>query len=107
PCLITVRDAHLSCYDLTDGGHLYFRGIRSGCTNNVIPAGGILSAPHAMRHCTCNYAVATSLALVNMPEASHWNPEGHVSNVSGTIPSCPTDRVRDSFLAGSCQRRQP
>ena len=22
-----------------------------------------------MRHCTCNYAVATSLALVNMPEA--------------------------------------
>ncbi len=77
PCLITVRDAHLSCYDLAGGGHLYFRGIRSGCTNNLIPAGGILIAPHAMRHCTCNYAVATSLALVNMPEAGNWDTGGH------------------------------
>jgi hypothetical protein len=36
-------------------------------------------------HCTCNYAVATSLALVNMPEAGNWDPGGHVSNAPGTI----------------------
>ncbi len=57
--------------------HLNLRGIRSGCTNNLIPARGILSTPHAMRHCTCSYAVATSLALVNMPEASNWDKLGH------------------------------
>ncbi len=73
PCVITVRDAHLSCYDLASGQHLYIRGIRGGCTNTLIPAGGVLNAPNYMRHCTCNYAVATSLALVNMPEAIGWD----------------------------------
>ena len=73
PCVITVRDGHLSFFDLAGGRHLYVRGIRGGCTNTLIPAGGILNAPNYMRHCTCNYAVAASLALVTMPEAVDWD----------------------------------
>jgi hypothetical protein len=73
PCMITVRDAHLSCFDLDNGQHLYVRGIRGGCTNSLIPADGILNAPNYGRHCTCNYPVSTSLGLVTMPESTGWD----------------------------------
>ena len=73
PCIITMRDAHLSVFDVADGQHLYVRGIRGGCTNSLIPAGGILNAPNYGRHCTCNYPVSTSLGLVTMPETIGWD----------------------------------
>jgi hypothetical protein len=72
--MITVRDGHLSHFDLAGGGHVCVRGIRSGCTNSLIPAGGILNAPNYGRHCTCNYPLSVSLALVTMPEAAAWDP---------------------------------
>lgn len=76
PCLVTMRDAHLSVFDVADGQHLYVRGIRGGCTNSLIPAGGILNAPNYGRHCTCNYPVSTSLGLVTMPETIGWDAAG-------------------------------
>jgi len=72
PCMVTVRDGHISYFDLATGEHVYFRGIRSGCTNSVIPAGGILNAPNFARHCTCNYPLSVSLALATMSEAATW-----------------------------------
>jgi len=76
PCLVTVRDGHISYFDLATGGHVYFRGIRSGCTNSLIAAGGILNAPNFARHCTCNYPLSVSLAFATMPEAAAWGA-GH------------------------------
>ena len=61
--LVTVRDAHASYFDLATGRQVFFRGVRSGCTNSLIPAGGILNAPNFARGCSCNYAVFASLAL--------------------------------------------
>lgn len=75
PHLILIRDAHASYYDLETGVHTYLRGIRSGCTNSLLPAGGVLSAPNFSRHCNCNYPISTSLAFVAMPEAGHWDQE--------------------------------
>jgi hypothetical protein len=71
---VTVRDGHASYFDLATGSHVYFRGIRSGCTNSLIPADGILNAPNFARHCTCNWPLSVSLALVTLPEAATWDP---------------------------------
>src|SRR2546427_13090888 len=47
-------------------------GFRSGCTNNLVVAGGVLCAPDYTRTCTCSYQNQTSLALVPMPDAEMW-----------------------------------
>ena len=47
-------------------------GFKSGCTSNLIPAGGILNAPDYTRTCTCSYQNQTSLALVHDPQAEMW-----------------------------------
>ncbi|MBN2375612.1 MAG: PQQ-binding-like beta-propeller repeat protein [Sedimentisphaerales bacterium] len=73
--LVTVRDAHASYFDLSTGRQNYFRGIRSGCTNNLVPAGGLLNAPNYSRGCSCNYPIYTSLAWLHMPEAVAWTED--------------------------------
>src|SRR5207249_5604739 len=62
--LLTFRSACAGFFDLADdGGTGNFGGLRSGCTNNLIPAGGILSVPDYTRTCTCAYHNQCSLAL--------------------------------------------
>ncbi len=70
--LVTIRDAHVSYYDLVTSTQTHFRGIRSGCTNSVIPAGGLLNAPNFARGCACNYSIFTSVGWVHIPEAATW-----------------------------------
>jgi hypothetical protein len=71
--LLTFRSGAAGYYDLlTDSGTGNIGGFRSGCTNNLIPADGVLSAPDYTRTCTCAYQNQTSLALVHMPEADYW-----------------------------------
>ena len=69
-----MRDGHATYFDLATGAHTYLRGIRSGCTNSLIPADGVLSAPNYSRHCNCNYPLSFSLAFATMPEATGWDP---------------------------------
>ena len=71
--MLTFRSAAAGYYDLKgDGGTGNFGGFRSGCTSNLIPAGGVLCAPDYTRTCTCAYQNQVSLALVHMPEAEMW-----------------------------------
>ncbi len=71
--LLTFRSGAAGYFDLAnDGGTGNFGGFRSGCTNNLIVAGGVLNAPDYTRTCTCSYQNQTSLALVPMPEAEMW-----------------------------------
>ena len=73
PNLLTFRSAAAGFYDLlSDVGTGNLGGFRSGCTSNLIPAGGILCAPDYTRTCTCSYQNQASLALVHMPEAEMW-----------------------------------
>ena len=70
---MTFRSAAAGFYDLVhDGGTGNLGGFKSGCTSNLIPAGGILSAPDYTRTCICRYQNQTSLALVHDPEAEMW-----------------------------------
>lgn len=83
--LLTFRSGAAGFYDLcNDGGTGNFGGFRSSCTNNLIVAGGILTAPDYTRTCICNYQNQTSLALVHMPEAEVWTSFG-VREVKGPI----------------------
>jgi outer membrane protein assembly factor BamB len=71
--LLTFRSGAAGYFDLcNDGGTGNFGGFRSSCTNNLIVAGGILTAPDYTRTCTCAYQNQTSLALIHMPEAEMW-----------------------------------
>jgi len=62
--LVAVRDAHASYFDLASCAQTYFTGVRAGCTNGLIPAGGLLNAPNFSHGCSCNYAVFASSAMV-------------------------------------------
>jgi outer membrane protein assembly factor BamB len=71
--LITFRSGAAGYFDLAgDGGTGNFGGFRSGCSNNLIVAGGLINAPDYTRTCICGYQNQASLALVPMPEAEMW-----------------------------------
>lgn len=71
--LLTFRSGAAGFYDLTShSGTGNFGGFKSGCTGNLIAAGGVLNAPDYTRTCSCSYQNQTSLALVHMPEIELW-----------------------------------
>jgi len=63
--IVTLRDAHASYFDLATGKQNFFRSVRSGCTNNLIPAGGLLNAPNFSHGCACNWPLFMSYALAH------------------------------------------
>ena len=70
--LVAIRDAHVSYFDLATYCQTSFRCIRSGCTNNLVLANGLLNAPNFAHGCSCNWPVFTSFAMAPMPEATTW-----------------------------------
>jgi outer membrane protein assembly factor BamB len=83
--LLTFRSGAAGYFDLChDGGTGNFGGFRSSCTNNLIVAGGVLTAPDYTRTCSCSYQNQTSLALVHMAEAEMWTFLGS-KDVKGPI----------------------
>ncbi len=72
--LLTFRSGAAGFYDLlTNSGTGNLGGFKSGCTSNLVAAGGVLNAPDYTRTCSCSYQNQTSLALVHMPEADMWS----------------------------------
>jgi hypothetical protein len=83
--LLTFRSGAAGYFDLAgDGGTGNLGGFKSGCTNNLIVAGGLLNAPDYTRTCICSYQNQASLALVPMPEAEMWTFFG-TSEIKGPI----------------------
>lgn len=71
--LLSFRSAAAGFYDLvSNGGTGNLGGFKSGCTSNLIAAGGVLNAPDYTRTCQCSYQNQTSLALIHMPELEYW-----------------------------------
>jgi Malectin domain len=71
--LLTFRSGAAGYFDLcNDGGTANLGGFRSGCTNNLIVADGLLTAADYTRTCTCSYQNQASLALVPMPDGELW-----------------------------------
>jgi outer membrane protein assembly factor BamB len=83
--LLTFRSGAAGYFDYSnDGGTGNFGGFRSSCTNNLIVAGGLLTAPEYTRTCTCAYQNQSSIALIHMPEAEMWTFSGS-REVKGSI----------------------
>jgi hypothetical protein len=75
--LLTFRSGAAGYFDMcTDGGTGNFGGFRSSCSNNLVVAGGLLTAPDYTRTCVCSYQNQTSIALVPMPEVETWTSFG-------------------------------
>jgi outer membrane protein assembly factor BamB len=72
--LYTMRSGTAAFYDKRlESGTCYISGPRSGCTNSIIPACGLLNVPYFYEGCTCSYSLPTGLALVPMrPEYEQW-----------------------------------
>ena len=71
--LLTFRSATSAyCSLTTDSGTVSLGGFRAGCSNTLIPAGGLLNAPNYAYGCLCNFQNDTSLALVPTPDAEAW-----------------------------------
>ena len=93
--LITMRSGTPAYYDKRlESGTVNIGGIRSGCRNTIVPAGGVLSLPTWTGNCSCNYPVFTSLALAPMPESfEQWSAWG------GLAEDGPIQRVGLNFGA--------
>ncbi len=75
--LMTFRSGAAGFFDLANhSGTGNLGGFKSSCTNNLIPANGVLNAPDYTRTCSCAYQNQTSLALIHMPEAEFWTYGG-------------------------------
>jgi len=79
--LYTMRSATAAVYDLVrESGTFHISGPRSGCTNSVIPACGVLNVPFFYEGCTCSYPLPVGLALRKMSELhEEWTAWGLVS----------------------------
>ena len=85
--MLTFRSGAAGFYDLTThSGTGNFGGFKSGCTANLIAAGGVLNAPDYTRTCSCAYQNQTSLALVHMPEIETWTVSHHAEMATDGRP---------------------
>ncbi len=103
--LYTMRSGTPAFYDKQiESGTINISGPRSGCTNSVIPANGLLNLPYFYDGCTCSYPLPMAVALVSMPpEFEQWASWGKVSaektrgkiQVLGINFGAPGDRVTE------------
>ena len=103
----TLRSGTAAFYDKTlESGTTFISGPRSGCTNSIIPSGGLLNVPYFYEGCTCSYPLPTALSLVAMPEThEQWSSWGDDPIKAGSIQriglnfGAPGDRkTRDGTL---------
>jgi len=73
PNLLLQRDRSACYVDLDSAQKQSLYAARSGCSNSLIAADGLLNVPCFSVGCVCNYPVQTSFAMVPMPEAAAWS----------------------------------
>ncbi len=71
--LLFIRDRCASYVDLKTREKHFLRNLRSGCSNSLVAADGLLNAPCFSGKCVCNYPIQTSFAMFHMPESADWD----------------------------------
>jgi hypothetical protein len=104
--IYTMRSGTAAFYDKRiDSGTINISGPRSGCSNSVIPANGVLNVPYFYKGCTCSYPLPTGLALYSLPEThEQWTVWGAVPGITlrgkiqriGINFGAPADRMTES-----------
>ncbi|MDF1810736.1 MAG: PQQ-binding-like beta-propeller repeat protein [Verrucomicrobiales bacterium] len=103
--LYTMRSGTAAVYDKRlESGTINLSGPRSGCTNSITPANGVLNVPYFFEGCTCSYPLPTAFSLVSMPKThEQWAAWGEVpaESIEGKIEriginfGAPGDRMTD------------
>ncbi|MDG1872475.1 MAG: PQQ-binding-like beta-propeller repeat protein [Mariniblastus sp.] len=85
--LYTLRSGTPAFYDKTiESGTVFLSGPRSGCTNSIIPSGGVLNVPYFFEGCTCSYPLPSALSLIAMPQRfEQWSAWGEMKVKSNSI----------------------
>lgn len=90
--LLTFRSGAAGYFDLlNDGGTGNFGGFRSSCTNNLVVAGGILTAPDYTRTCVCTYQNQTSIALVPVEDSPLRDDTADAKDPPSAVEEVPDD----------------
>lgn len=103
--IYTMRSGTGAFYDKRlDSGTIHISGPRSGCTNSIVPANGILNVPYYYEGCVCSYPLPMALSLVSLPPTfEQWTCWGAVpaATLAGNIErvglnfGAPGDRKTD------------
>lgn len=72
--LVFLRRRCATYVELDRGVEHSLRTLRSGCSNSLVAAGGLLNVPCYAVGCVCNYPLQTSFALFHLPDAAGWEP---------------------------------
>ena len=85
--IYTLRSGTPAYYDKTiESGTVFLSGPRSGCTNSIIPSGGVLNVPYFYEGCTCSYPLPTAMSLVSMPQRfEQWSSWGEMEIMPNSI----------------------
>ncbi len=100
--IYTMRSGTPAFYDKRiESGTIHVSGPRSGCTNSLIPANGLLNVPFFYEGCTCSYPLPVGLALVSLPaiheQWATWGPgAGTAIRRLGLNLGAPGDRMTDA-----------
>ncbi|MEQ8851197.1 PQQ-binding-like beta-propeller repeat protein [Gimesia sp.] len=73
--LLFLRNNCATYVDMDQNKEFSLRNLRSGCSNSLVAADGLLSVPCFSTGCICNYPLQTSFAMVHQPEVSQWTTD--------------------------------
>ena len=71
--LLFLRSNCAAYVDVKSGQQFNLRNLRSGCSNSLVAADGLLNVPCFSVGCVCNYPIQTSFAMRHMPESADWH----------------------------------
>ena len=71
--LLFLRSNCATYVDIGTRKEYAIRNLRSGCSNSLVAADGLLNAPCFSVGCVCNYPIQTSFAMYHMPESASWH----------------------------------
>ena len=73
--LLFLRSNCATYVDIESRQEYAIRNLRSGCSNSLVAADGLLNAPCFSVGCVCNYPIQTSFSMFHMPESVDWHGE--------------------------------
>lgn len=76
--LLFLRSNCAAYVDVKSGKQFNLRSLRSGCSNSLVAADGLLNVPCFSVGCVCNYPIQTSFAMRHMPESAAWHGDDPV-----------------------------
>ncbi len=73
--LLFLRSNCATYVDVETRQEYAIRNLRSGCSNSLVAADGLLNAPCFSVGCVCNYPLQTSFAMFHLPQSAAWHGE--------------------------------